>query len=186
LSSSSAALALSPDMPSPPAFAVARTGTTFVGIRIDPVESPRGSGTEKWTRAIQSCNTREEIAAAINSPWLVSVSGRLSQLFEFEEDEPDNPAMEIESLRNMALFLLNQPSPTIPEISTSPDGLASCEWQLDQGGILAIEFLSHDMVRYAGVSGKTDDHGQRERISGFETRKHARTRVESFLQEQLA
>jgi len=132
---------------------------------------------------IKASDSREEILAILSATPLRWLSSRLNELLRFEEDEPDAPPMDIESMRNMVLFLWQRTDLLTPEISTSPKGLASCEWQLRQDGILAMEFLARGMVRYACVSAEIDEMGERERANGVTTRKNASSVVSSFFEE---
>ncbi len=132
---------------------------------------------------IKASDSREEILAILSATPLRWLSSRLNELLRFEEDEPDAPPMDIESMRNMVLFLWQRTDLPTPEISTSPKGLASCEWQLRQDGILAMEFLARGMVRYACVSAEIDEMGERERANGVTTRKNASGVVSSFFEE---
>ena len=67
--------------------------------------------------------------------------------------------MNIGSLRRMAIFLLEQPDVPDPQVGIGPAGTVQVEWTLSGqhfghpgGGLLALEFLPTDTIRFAAIS----------------------------------
>lgn len=90
---------------------------------------------------------------------LGEVADRLSYLQQLAADDPDERPMNVDSLRELAAFLLSERRLPHPQIGVSPDGLAQAEWRLpgvagdpQGGGILALEFLRPGLIRFAGLS----------------------------------
>ena len=74
--------------------------------------------------------------------------------------------MELESIRNMAKFLMNKGNLMDPVITVTPNALMLCEWRFTEGGTLALEFLPSDMIRFAGVFGASTEPQDRKRLNG--------------------
>ena len=90
---------------------------------------------------------------------LSAVADRLCYMQQLAVDDPDERPMEVDSLRELAAFLLSERRLPHPQIGVSPDGLAQAEWRLPGtagdpkgGGILALEFLRSGLIRFAGLS----------------------------------
>ena len=139
-----------------------------------------------WRTKISTATSKEEIVAVIRIFGLVEMADRLRYLFELEAEEPEEPSIELESLRNMALFLMGKRQLQNPEIAASPNGLVLCEWQLPHHGILAIEFLPADTIRFAAVSGSTDESGQRKRVNGTLPEDDALTALRTLLPKEMS
>ena len=105
-----------------------------------------------WQPQIESASTHEEIIAVLRSFGLDAIADRLNYLRQLVEDDPDEPSMSIESLRALALFLMSERQLPDPRIGVTPDGLAQIEWRLPTNGILAMEFLSSGLIRFAAIS----------------------------------
>ena len=105
-----------------------------------------------WQPRIESASTHEEIIAVLRSFGLDAIADRLNYLRQLVEDEPDEPSIAIESLRAMALFLMSERQLDAPQIGVTPGGWAQIEWRFPTNGILAMEFLSSGLIRFAAIS----------------------------------
>ena len=139
-----------------------------------------------WRALITKATSKEEIVAVFRIFGLVEIADRLRYLFELDAEEPEEPSIELESLRNMALFLMGKRQLQNPEIAASPNGLVLCEWQLPHHGILAIEFLPSDTIRFAAVSGSTDESGQRKRVNGTLPEDDALAALRTLLPKEMS
>ena len=101
---------------------------------------------------IEAAGTREEITGVVRALGRDAVADRLVYLQELVEEDADEPTMDIESLRAMALFLLNERNLPNPQIGVNPDGLMQIQWQVPSSGLLAMEFLSTRLIRFAAIS----------------------------------
>ena len=100
----------------------------------------------------------EQIFDILRKRGLSAVAERLSYLHGLT-DNPDEPPMNVDSVRELAAFLLSERWLPHPQIGVNPDGLVQAEWRLsgapeDQGvgGILVLEFLRSGLIRFAGLS----------------------------------
>jgi len=105
---------------------------------------------------------------------LMQVADRLSYLRQLAADDPDEPALQVDSLRELAWFLLTERWLSGVQIGVSPDGLAQAEWRIpgdaadtESNGILVMEFLGSGLIRFAAVAPRsTQGDVQRMRVNG--------------------
>ena len=119
-----------------------------------------------WQSQIESGRTHEEIIAVLRLFDLNAIADRLSYLRQLVEDDPDEPSMALESLRALALFLMSERQLPDPQIGVTPDGLAQIEWRLPTNGILAMEFLSSGLIRFAAISAPAQPGSERLSVNG--------------------
>ena len=134
-----------------------------------------------WQARVQTADTPEQIVAIFRLFGLRGIADRVLDLIAIENQDPEEPTMDVTSLRNMALFLMGERHIPNPQIAVCPSGLVLCEWELPHNGILAIEFLSSDLIRFAAISGSTEDGGVRKRVNGTLPKKDAMAALQSFL-----
>ena len=116
----------------------------------------------------------EQLEAILLEHGLVPVVGRLRHLRQLAGDDPDEPSMKVDSLRELARYLLSKRWLPHPQIGVSPDGIALAEWVIPDGtgdkaggGILAMEFLSSGFIRFAAISSQSAKGAtQRMRVNG--------------------
>ncbi len=119
-----------------------------------------------WQPQIESASTHEAITAVFRSFGLDAIADRLNYLRQLVEDDPDESPMAIESLRAMALFLMSERQLAAPQIGVTPDGLAQIEWRFPTNGILAMEFLSSGLIRFAAISAPARPGVERLSVNG--------------------
>ncbi len=129
---------------------------TFVQITTRPA----------WEPTIATANAPKEIIAVLRLFGLDAIADRLSYLQQLVEDDPDEPSMSIESLRALALFLMSERQLPDPRIGVTPDGLAQIEWRFPTNGILAMEFLSSGLIRFAAISAPAQRGVERLSVNG--------------------
>ena len=102
---------------------------------------------------ITDAATCEEIVAAIRYGGWSAIADRLTYLRGLALEDPDEIPIQIESLRNFALFVANRQQRQLPEpqIGVNPDGFACTEWRIANHGILAMDFLPSGQVRFAAI-----------------------------------
>ena len=114
---------------------------------------------------IETASRHEEIIDALR-PGLDEVADRVEYLRSLADDDPDETPVEIESLRAMALFLMGQRQLLEPRIGVTPDGLIQVEWRLPSNGILAMDFLTSGLIRYAAISAPAQPGVDRLSVNG--------------------
>ena len=119
-----------------------------------------------WPTRIAAESTQEGIIAVLRLFGLEEVADRLGYLRGLADDDPDETAMEVESLRAMALFLMSERQLPDPQIGITPDGLMQTEWRTPPNGILAMEFLPSGLIRFAAVSAPAQPAVGRRSVNG--------------------
>ena len=123
----------------------------------------------------------DEVAAALSLGGCRAAADRIRDLHEMTTDAgPDEPAIVLASLRELALFLLSQRRLVEPEIGLSPDGLLLAEWVSAERGVLAMKFLPDGIIQFAGVSA-AGCAGPRLRVHGGLPKDRALDAVRAFV-----
>ena len=119
-----------------------------------------------WNTQIAAADGHQEIIAVLRMFGLYDVADRLVYLYSLADDDPDEPRIEIESARAMALFLMGERQLPDPQIGVNPDGLIQIEWRVPTNGIVAMEFLPSGLIRFAAISAPARAGVERECVSG--------------------
>ena len=95
------------------------------------------------------------------------IADRLNYLHRIALDSLDEEPLVLESLRELALFLMSERQLPDPQIAISPEGYAQVEWRVGERGILAMEFLPFDrLIRFAAISAPAQRGVQRQSVHG--------------------
>ena len=116
--------------------------------------------------SIAAATTHEEILLLLQADGFEKTTVRLRYLQNLATNNPDEPSMVIDSMKGLVGFLTTERSLPDPEIGISPNGLAQIEWRLPPDGILAMEFLTTSLIRFAAVSVSTKHSDIRLRVNG--------------------
>ncbi len=133
-----------------------------------------------WRPQITNATTHAEIIAVLRLFGLDVVADRLVYLCSLADDDPDEPRVEIESLRAMALFIMSERNLLDPRIGIAPDGLIQIEWRVPENGVLAMVFLPSGLIRFAAVSGPHGSEVDRWSVHGTLPKDKALSAVEPF------
>ena len=133
-----------------------------------------------WRPQIADAATQAEIIAVLRLFGLDVIANRLVYLCSLAEDDPDEPRIEIESLRAMALFIMSERHLLDPRIGVTPDGLLQIEWRIPDNGILAMVFLSSGLIQFAAVSGPYQPETDRWSVNGTLPKNGTLSAVEPF------
>lgn len=131
--------------------------------------------------AMEIAQTHEQIIAFLRQFGSDKVADRLIYLRRLADIDPEEPSIEIESLRAMGLFLLSERQLPDPQIGVTPDGLMQIEWRFGKNGILAMEFLRSGLVRFAAISAPTQRGFEPQRVNGTLLKADAIEAVRSFI-----
>ena len=102
-----------------------------------------------WRRLVGKADTKERIVDAVRHFGAESIANRLAYLDKLAEEDPKEEVIQTESLRRFAVFVLDGHLPP-PKIGISPGGLVQAVWLIPDG-ILSMDFLPYDKVRFATV-----------------------------------
>ena len=104
----------------------------------------------------------------------------LSYLHRIVEDDQDEPSINLDSLRKLALFLLSERRLGNPQLGVNPNGLILAEWPVGEKGVLAMEFLASGGIRFAAISGPAQSGVETKRISGTLSKSETLNAVRPF------
>ena len=133
-----------------------------------------------WRPQIADAATHEEIIAVLRLFGLDLAASRLVYLCSLANDDPDEPCIEIESLRAMALFIMSERNLLDPRIGVTPEGLIQIEWRVLDNGVLAMVFLPSGLIRFAAVSGPYQPETDRWSVNGTLPKDGTLSAVEPF------
>ena len=108
----------------------------------------------------------ETIITTLRLCGLDAIADRLSYLHRLVEDDQNEQSINIDSLRELALFFLSERQLGNPQIGINPDGLAQVEWSVGERGTLAMVFLPSGFTRFAAISAPAQRGVERKRVSG--------------------
>lgn len=129
---------------------------------------------------IAAATTPDEVIEALRAFGLVEVAERLAYLRSLEDDlAEDEEPMQMESLRALALLLIEHPELPKPGIGVCDDGWVQIEWNIVPEGLLAMVFRPPGLVDFAVAGGLPDPMS--DRASGSGTRDEALAALAPFL-----
>lgn len=111
-------------------------------------------------------NDIQEIIEALRLMDLSAAANRIDYLDSLNDGDPDEAPIQVDSLRHLALFLIEERSLKEPRIGVSSDGLMQIEWRLENDGILAMQFLSVGQIQFAAIAGNMSKDMTREQLGG--------------------
>ena len=94
----------------------------------------------------------QTIAGLVRSSGNESVADEIERLLALADDDPDEPEMQLESLRELALFLLHDNWLPSPVVGVSHEGLLTAEWRIVPSGGLIMTFVPPGRIQFAGVA----------------------------------
>lgn len=107
----------------------------------------------EWSDSLFNASHTVEIIATLRLFGLDAAANRLTYLHSLMDDlDPDDKPLNLESLRQFAIFLMGERIPKNPQIGMTPNGTLQAEWRIGTRGLLAMEFLASGKIRYAGIS----------------------------------
>ena len=135
---------------------------------------------ELQQHSVASAASREEVTALLRQSGLDAAADRLDYLQELIEEDPDEPEMSLDSLRQLALFLMEERQLPFPGIGMGPDGLLGISWRIPERGIIAMRFLPSCLVQFAASRDLTAPESQRIGVNGTLPAKEALQSVKTF------
>ena len=127
-----------------------------------------------WETALRAATDPEAIVAVLRQQNLVQVADRLRSHPQLATDAPAEPTLQVDSLRELARFLLSERWLSGAQVGVTPGGLAQAKWRIpgaaadtENDGILAMEFFGSGLIRFAAVAPQsTQGDAQRMRVNG--------------------
>ena len=123
----------------------------------------------------------KEIISELRLIGLDSAADRLSYLESLADDDPDEPPILLESLQHLALFLTSERHLGNPQIGVSPDGLLGAQWGAGNDAVVAMEFLTDGLIRFAAISAPVKCDVEKQRVSGVLGKRETLQAVQPFM-----
>ena len=133
-----------------------------------------------WQPQLDTASMHEEIVGILRVFGLDAVADRLNYLRCLADDDPEEPSIEIESLRALACFLMSERQLPDPQIGVTPNGFIQIGWPVRSNGILAMEFLPSGLIRFAAISGPARIGDERLRVNGTLPKDKALAAIQLF------
>ena len=92
-----------------------------------------------------------EIASFLRGIGLTDAADRIEQLVEYADEDPDETPLNMDSLRDLARWLVQESVLLDPTVGVDHDGLLTAEWRVLPNGGLIMRFAPGDQIHYAGV-----------------------------------
>ncbi len=122
---------------------------------------PKRSVIGDFAAQLRNATVSEEIFRILDQSNHKEIVKRLRYLHNITpHNDPNDPDMELDSLRELALFLTaDGASIPHPEIGITPEGTLQLEWYLGHTSAL-MDFLPDGTVQFAGISDAGNDHAE--------------------------
>lgn len=132
-------------------------------------------------RVIADAASLEEVTALLRKAGLNDAADRLDYLQELKDEDPDEPEMSLDSLRQLALFLMEEKQLPHPGIGLCSDGRLEIAWHIPENGIIAMRFPSPGLIEFAAVCGPLESETGRIRVNGHLPKREALKAVQTFI-----
>lgn len=99
---------------------------------------------------IKAATCWQDVIAALKHIGQEPIADRLVYLHDVVADDLDEKPIDLESLRQFALFIYRNQLPD-PQIGTSVDGFVHAEWRIEDQGILAMVFLPSGSIEFVAM-----------------------------------
>ena len=128
--------------------------------------APGSRRTSRSAAHVDAAGDHREIATALEQSGFSAIAARLVHLQRLVDEDPEEPAIPIESLRGLASFLLNERRLPSPRLGVGPEGFVQAEWRVPEGGMLALKFMPSGFIRFAAISAPAQPGLERRRVNG--------------------
>ena len=118
-----------------------------------------------WKSMIEESNTCEEIFCVFKKLNMGDIADSLKEINDTIEDDPDEDPIVLDSLKKMSFFVIKY-KPQNFIIGVASNGFIRLEWRLPLNGILAIEFLTSSLIRYAAIYPREQPDIEQQRSNG--------------------
>ena len=124
--------------------------------------------------------TPEQIIDTLDQAAMHAVADRLAYLRNLAAHDPEEPTLQLDSLRALADCLMRHRELPDPRIATTPNGLLMVDWRVPPDANVAIGFTSTTLTRFAAVSDPAEPGVERPRVDGTLPLEDALAALRSF------
>ena len=122
--------------------------------------------TDEWVSKIADATTPKGIASALQQRGMERSAGRILALSEFHGTDPEEPEVNLKSLRRLATAMIENPAWGEPRLTLNDEGYMHAEWSTVENGRVAMTFLPSDLVDFAAISAPVKSGADVKRIGG--------------------
>ena len=119
-----------------------------------------------WRLILEEARDSRQITDMLRFFGEGDIAKRIDNLRGLHQDDPEEPRIVFESLRTFVCFLMSERQLPKPAIGLGPSGHTIAQWRIPPDGILAMEFLPNDWIRFAGIGSAPRPPNSRQRVSG--------------------
>ena len=139
-----------------------------LGAEIDPRNwfQAQVRETDDCGSRIADAATPEDIASVLRQRGMVRSAGRIVSLSELHGMDPDEPEVDLVSLRRLATAMVENSAWGEPRLTLNDEGCLHAEWSTAEDGRIAMTFLPSDLVDFAAISAPVKSGADVKRIGG--------------------
>ena len=133
---------------------------------------------------IQALGKAEDPAGIVNALRVADrcdVADQLSDLLEDLSEDGDARSIVLESLRELARFLIDERAFEAPAIGVDPAGFVQAEWPVLENGLLVMNFRPDGLIRFVAVSGPAQEGITRQKESDTLPKTELLQKIRPFL-----
>ena len=138
------------------------------------------SGRRLTREGIAAVSAPQEVAAMLGRSGHDAVAYEITRLSSLAEEDPDEPKMDVQSLRELALFLVEDNWLPEPVVGVGHEGLLTAEWRIVPSGGFLMRFLPSGPIQYAGVVGVRGSDIGFQSVNGRASKPQALRMLRSF------
>ena len=127
---------------------------------------PPFAKTDDSDSKIADATTPDDIVSVLEERGIVRAARRIVALSELHERDPDEPEVDLESLRRLATTMVANPAWGEPRLTLNDKGYMHAEWSTVENGRIAMTFLPSEMVDFAAISAPVKSGAEILRIGG--------------------
>jgi hypothetical protein len=101
---------------------------------------------------ITSATNTDSVISALRRLGLESVAERIAELSRFHEIDPNEPELDVGSLKQMAAAVVQNPRLRAPQLTLSEEGFVHAEWKTIGNGTVAMTFRPEGRIEFAAIS----------------------------------
>ncbi len=117
-----------------------------------------------WESKIKESKTCSEIISVFKFMNMEKIADRLDFLNNLVHEEPNEPEIVFESLREMALFIVDLALPK-PMIGLTEDGFIQIQWHITHNGLLAMNFLPSKQIELVAIHPESEESSKQKIIN---------------------
>ena len=150
----------------------------YIGVE-KPLITGNNDVLNDWESRIRESKTCSEIISVFMGMNMDKTAERLNFLNNLVHEDVNEPRMDLESLREMAIFIIDLKLPK-PLIGLTDDGFIEIQWHISPNGLLVMDFLPSKEIEYVAIYPESQDGGARDRMRGTYSKENLSNKISMF------